>query len=464
MPGPKRTGSVEPCTRNGKPAFRARIRLADGSRVRVDVPEKYATPAGGKTARERAELYAAAVQEREDETGELLKERNAGKLGRQRRPDAAGGELVSEWYARYYKAAASGAVGRKNRGKPQSSVDDRRARFRSWIEPVIGPLTMTEVTAGDLRRVVQKLDEAIRERAAFYGRSDDEHTGRKPGLSAKTGQNVWSEVTNGFSEAVSSKLDDLRVLTTNPAIGVLPPSTADDREQAALFPSEVIALLSCEAISLSRRRCYAAAIYLGCRRSELERIEAVDVDLEHDVVRVRGKKTTAAKRTVPIEPSLRPLLETLVAERPKGALFDVPRADGKGGASDLVKKDLERAGLSRPDLFRDDAEHMPFTFHGLRHSCITHWTVAGRDQLFLLTAAGHTDVTMTRKYLAAASSLSAKFGQPHPPLPAELIANQASNQAKRPEPQKQNGKPRRISRSSHVALATPAGIEPALPA
>jgi hypothetical protein len=38
----------------------------------VDVPEKYSTPAGGKTAEERAELYAAAHQEREDETGELL--------------------------------------------------------------------------------------------------------------------------------------------------------------------------------------------------------------------------------------------------------------------------------------------------------------------------------------------------------------------------------------------------------
>ncbi len=149
------------------------------------------------------------------------------------------------------------------------------------------------------------------------------------------------------------------------------------------------------------------------------------------MVRVRGKKTTAAKRTVPIEPSLRPLLEALVDERPRGALLDVPRPDGKGGASDLVKRDLERAGLTRPDLFRDDAEHMPFTFHGLRHTCITHWTVAGRDQLFLLTAAGHTDVGMTRRYLAAASSLSAKFGQPHPPLPAELVANQANNQPKR---------------------------------
>lgn len=147
---------------------------------------------------------------------------------------------------------------------------------------------------------------------------------------------------------------------------------------------------------------------------------------------------------------------------------DVPRADGKGGASDLVRRDLGRAGLEREDLTRDDAEHMPFTFHGLRHTCITHWVVAGRSELFLLTAAGHTDREMTRRYLAAASSLSAKFGQPHPPIPSGLLEGKAHESPKRPGfvevEQKQNGKPRRISRSSHVAFATPAGIEPALPA
>ena len=76
-PGPPRTGGLEPCGRG----FKARVRLADGSRIRVDVPAKYCTPAGGKTGRERAELYAAALVEREQETGELLaaKQRAGGR-------------------------------------------------------------------------------------------------------------------------------------------------------------------------------------------------------------------------------------------------------------------------------------------------------------------------------------------------------------------------------------------------
>ena len=332
------------------------------------------------------------------------------------------GETVSEWYGRYYAAAERGEVGRKNRGKPQASVEDRRARFRTWIEPEIGSLEMVAVQSSDLRRIVQRLDAAVRERGAFYDKGDDEHAGRKPGLSGKTAENVFSEITSGFREARRSKIEDLAILRGRPdqTADVEPPTPTEEREQAALFPSEVVALLSCEGIPLKRRYVYAVAIYTGMRRSELVRLEAEDVDLEHGVIRVRGKKTAAAKRTISIEFSLRPLLEVLVRERPKGTLLDVPVAHGRNGAADLMRKDLSRAKLDRSDLSRDDAQHMPFTFHGLRHTCITHWTVAGRDQLFLLTAAGHTDLTMTKRYLAAAASLSTKFGHPHPPLPAAL--------------------------------------------
>ncbi len=382
------------------------------------------------------------------------------------------GETVSEWYGRYYKAAARGEVGRKNRGRPQSSADDRRARFHSWIEPVIGTLAMVAVQSFDLRRVVRRLDAAVRERAAFYERADEEHEGKKPGLSAKTAQNVWSEITNGFREARRSKIDSLAVLRgrPDPTADVEGPTTAENREQAALFPSEVLALLSCLDVPLARRRVYAVAIYTGMRRSELERLEASDVDLEHDVIRVRGKKTNAAKRTIPIEPALRPLLEALVRERPEGPLLDVPRSDGKGGSADLTKKDLERAALRPADLTRDDAEHMPFTFHGLRHTCITHWVVAGRDQIFLLTAGGHTDVTMTKRYLAAASSLSVKFGAPHPTLPASLLGAETRAEFRLcsgelpAEHKSRAANPAGSAAILTSLFATPAGIEPALPA
>jgi integrase len=336
-------------------------------------------------------------------------------------------EKVSEWFGRYYAAAERGEVGKKNQGKPQASVRDRRDRFRVWLEESLGHLRMAEVTAEHLRGVVRMLDEQVRRRIRFYeegeGAEREERGGklRKPGISAKTAAHIWSEVTSGFKEALSSKIDDLRVITVSPLVGVQPPIRTKPREQEALFPSEVIQLLSCEAIPLPRRRVYAVAIYTGMRRSELERLEAADIDFEHERITVRGSKTDAAYREVPIEPALLPLLRILVKERKSGPLLDVPSGQGSNGTADLMKLDLERAKLTRAALYRDDAHVMPFNFHGTRHTAITHWAVAGKSQLFLLTVCGHLDVTMTRRYLGKAASVSAKFGTPHPPLPASVL-------------------------------------------
>lgn len=189
---------------------------------------------------------------------------------------------VSEWFKEYYKAAARGTVGRKNRGKPQASVEDRKARFRVWVEPIIGTMPMAVVSAADLRRIVQKLDAQVLVRARFYAEREEEtepHKGRKPGISAKTAANIWGEVTSGFKEATHSKLDELRVLEVNPSIGMLGPITADECDQAALYGAELLAVLACKDIPARRRRAIMCAAYAAPRRSEEERIEACDVDL-----------------------------------------------------------------------------------------------------------------------------------------------------------------------------------------
>jgi integrase len=335
---------------------------------------------------------------------------------------------VSKWFHAYYDAAERGEVGKKNNGKPQASAGDRRDRFANWLESRIGHLGMNEVTDDHLRDIVRMLDDEIRKRVRWYesGCDDDEReerTGkmRKPGLSSKTSSHIWSEVTSGFKEAVSSKLKELRVLKSNPTVGVAGPIRLKVREQEALFPSEVVKLLSCEDVPLHRRRCYAVALYTGLRRSELERLTADAINFDHEVITVVGTKTDAALRQVPIEPALMPLLRKLVKEAPTGPLLDVPKSYGHDGASAVTKRDIETAKLTRADLYRDDAHFMPYTFHAHRHSCITMWSVAGKSQLFLLTVAGHMDVTMTKKYLGKAASVSKKFGTPHPPLPLSLL-------------------------------------------
>jgi integrase len=340
-------------------------------------------------------------------------------------------QTVTQWFATYYDAAADGTIGRKNRGAPQVSAGDRRARFTKWIAPIIGPQPMATVTADALRAVVKALDAQIRVRRKFYDAGTKQEKGRKPGLAPKAARNIWGELTAGFREACTSKHDDLRVRSDDPTRGVQPPASDEDREQVALYPSELLLLLSApsEKVPLYRRALYAVASYAGLRVGELRGLTPADVDLEHDVVNVRrqnraGKgsartKTRAGRRQVPIEPTLRPLLEALVEQTEDGTpLLLVPPPED---CAELVRKDLLAAGCDREELFADDGERMHFTFHGLRHTCLTHWAVAGRQLPWLLSAAGHTSYEVTQRYVDAGMVMRGRFGQPHPPMPAGLL-------------------------------------------
>ncbi|MCU1245389.1 MAG: hypothetical protein JWN02_1299 [Acidobacteria bacterium] len=345
------------------------------------------------------------------------------ELARNGQPKLKSTITVSDWYALYFDAAEEGTVGRKNRGRPQIHADDRRTRFRIYIEPWIGRKLMCEVTADDLRDLVRRLDNLVRLRVKFYEEGGaEERTGAKPGLAWKSALHVWSEVTSGFREALSSKHRELRVLDVDVTRAVQPPIKTDERQQAALYPAEALALLACEEVPLERKRVYAMALYIGGRLSEIAGITADDVDFEHGLVTVNGRKTQAARRRVPIDPALHPLLQRLVKERPSGPLVHCPPADGgRHGAADNMRIDMRRAKLTRKDLWRDDAEQAPFTFHGLRHTAITWWYVAGKDATFLKICAGHTSSVMTQRYLDTVAMSRKTFGQPHPPLPASVL-------------------------------------------
>lgn len=94
MPRP-RTGTLVPLRRSdGTKYYRARIRLEDGTRDPILVPEKYSY------SEERARLYAAAAQEREDETGELMAKKRARQADATAKADPRHGETCEAYFFR----------------------------------------------------------------------------------------------------------------------------------------------------------------------------------------------------------------------------------------------------------------------------------------------------------------------------------------------------------------------------
>ena len=261
-----RTGTVEKNRRaNGDSYYRARIRLKDGSRIRVDVPDKYTHPAGAMTGKDCAQLYAAAMQEKEDETGDLLADKRE-REAQQR--DPLHGETCTMYRDRLN--AYRKELGRRGRRDDESA-------WKVWIEKRIGHLPIAEVSRADVEGVRDALDEAISLHTSTEGRE---------GIGGKRARNVWTVVTTTFRAACMAKRRDLRVRQDNPCTDVHPLERGESRRRTFVYPCEVSELLACRSVPQAWRELYAVACYLYLRPGELKAAHCSDVDFKAGVVHV----------------------------------------------------------------------------------------------------------------------------------------------------------------------------------
>jgi len=432
-----RTGTVEEIPGSSPTRYRGRIRLGDGSRPRVPVPDPLCFD------REKAGAYVRRIQDLENERGLLLaKKRNA----------APAGETVDAWFGRYF-------AWRKTRGFVVTR--DVETRLRRFVVDRLAGKPMASVTRDDIEGIVGVLDAEIALRTRYYeelGEEDDDEGGRKPGLSWKTALNAWSDITCAFDEACNSKERSLRTLDRDPTDRVRGPERGIEREKPFLFPSELAALLACRDVPLHWRIMYAVAAYAGARANELAALVAADVDLEHgrlsitkQVDRNTGKlrpTKTKRTRTVDIEPTLLALVRVLVERAGEGRLLRMPPDEDR---ADLLRRHLRVAGCAREALFADDAQRAPMRFHGLRDTCLTFMAIRGDEPLRIQWRAGHTSFAMTEKYISQARRFEAGFGTPFAPLPQALFERSTNRSTGLP-----------VSRASTGnCSATPTGIEPA---
>lgn len=323
-------------------------------------------------------------------------------------------ETVAEWSPRWLTERETNGLA--------SAPEDKRT-LSNHVLPAIGARAIVDVSSEDLRLVVRSLDEKVRAGTIAW----------------KTASNIWVTVRAMFRDACKSKNDALRVRNDNPAQNVQGPDRGDAKAMQYLYPSEFLALVSCEKVPLHWRRLYAVAVYLGARAGELSALKWNALDLEHESVHVhqsidrkrspkktRGTKTKRARR-FELERALVPLLEAMrdevkdTAGEDIGALA-VVRLPSMGVLSSQLKEHLQRAGVTREELFARESTRRPIRFHDARASCLTWMAVRGDNPLVIRQRAGHGGLAMTEKYIREAESLRGEaFGTPFPELPRELL-------------------------------------------
>ncbi|MFZ5891260.1 MAG: site-specific integrase [Myxococcota bacterium] len=410
MSDEKRLGTVV-TTKSG--LLQGIITLVDGSRKRLKP-----FPKGTSKEMAREKTHVRALQARE--------------LGAKKHVPAGAPSDAERWWDNFFAA-------RDARG-----LSPVRFLYTTHIKPVQGEKHPRDYTREDCERQVATLDEKI-------ARGD---------MSWKTAANAWGLFTKALKVASSAKSGSLRVRRDNPCIGVEPPNRGEAKVKQWLYPTEFAKLAACSDVPLRWRRMYALLAYTYVRPNELRALDWQDVDLDVGTIHIckawdekRGRlkvpKTAAGVRYVPIEPALLPMLKAIRPASGQGPLLQMgPMEDW----AERFRRHLHLAEVARPELFADNETHKQITLYDLRATGIT-WRCLRQDYgPAIQQAAGHEKYDTTDGYIRTAAVFVGRVGEPFPTLPPELLSSPSDH-------------PKRSPKTQVVDfIATPAGIEPALPA
>jgi integrase len=290
------------------------------------------------------------------------------------------------------------------------------ARHRGIVEkniiPKLGHVPVRKLTAVHIEAFETELQREgwVKPRAKQKIKEGEEAPAQeKRGLSAQTVQHIHRTLSQALGHAVR-----LGVLFKNPARQVRPPRPPS-REITILEKGEITTLIN----TAKEAGLYVpvlVAVTTGMRRGELLALRWSDVDLKaasltvnQSLERIKGKfefkspKTKTSRRTISLPAitvdALREHYRTQLEERFKLGFGRDPRAlvfsrpDGQPMDPDTLSKSFRRLVAT--------AKVTPITFHGLRHTHISHLLMDGVHVKLVSERAGHASVNITLGVYAA---------------------------------------------------------------
>ena len=290
------------------------------------------------------------------------------------------------------------------------------ARHRGIVEkniiPKLGPVPVRKLTAVHIEAFEAQLQREgwVKARAKQKVREGEEAPiQEKRGLSAQTVQHIHRTLSQALSHAVR-----LGVLFKNPARQVKPPRPPS-REIKILDKNEMTTLINA-AKGVGLYVPVLVAVTTGMRRGELLALRWSDIDLRagaltvnQSIERIKGRvefkspKTRTSRRTITLPAitvgALRKHYRVQLEERlklglgrdPRGLVF--ARPDGQPMDADTLSKAFRRLVAS--------AKVTPITFHGLRHTHISHLLMEGVHVKLVSERAGHASINITLGVYAA---------------------------------------------------------------
>ncbi|HOU94326.1 MAG TPA: tyrosine-type recombinase/integrase, partial [Polyangiaceae bacterium] len=254
----------------------------------------------------------------------------------------------------------------------------------------------------------------------------------------------------------------LRLITANPIPKGFMPKVKREKAVTYLYPDEDAKLMACEAVPLALRVFFGFLAREGLRAGEAAGLTLADVDLKRGAIRLDENKTDDP-RAWALDPGVVGALRRWVELHRADAGEEDPLFTDEHGRSlngeqlaARFRACLEKAGVSRPELFESSKARRPIRVHDLRASFVTVSLAEGRSETWIADRTGHRSSVMINRYKRAARTVADLGLGPFRPLDQaipELGAREPDFPAYSPETLKTAEK-----------LATPRRFELLLPA
>ena len=330
-------------------------------------------------------------------------------------PPTAGEMTVKGHFEAWTSGDLQKRYGDVNGLKPKASANVDAWRAGKWVYPEIGSKRVVDVTDQDIEKVLAAIPEE----------------------QAGTRVKVFALLSRGFDLAVRPA----RLREDSPVTKYQRPQRPAKKLFAYLFPDELLALLRCGGIPLGRRVFYAIAVYTGLRKSSLYALRWHAIGLD-----TRTLLSQVSKNGVPqyfeIPAGLVWILRAWhmhcgrpAQDKPVVAHLKIER--GKGGEAEVLREDLQLAGVTREVLFArpapapvttkkrknakaikvDEPDNVePLRFHDLRATFVTWAKRAGKTEGWIADRTGHLSTEMIDRYSRAARTLEDLGIEPFPEL------------------------------------------------
>lgn len=266
------------------------------------------------------------------------------------------------------------ALNKHGRRYKPSAVRDLEGALNNHVIPAFGTKKLGEVRRRDVQRLVDDIS---------------------PELSGSRVRSVVNAIHSLYRWAQAREI----VYHDPAALVQLPAMESRPRDRVAT-PVEMATLLA--ALAPSDALPFALAAYATARRTEIRHVRIDDVDLDVGVIYLgvdeHGRKSAAARRTVPIVKPLRVMLRRSLMERGRpdgGELLCPGRKPGGRNSGMLSFEALQqraddawepRDRRGRPTAVRVGERITP---HECRHTCATWMDAAGVRPVVVSRLMGH---------------------------------------------------------------------------